>query len=70
MKQTHLETSSVGYDSLSGRVSSSLLQVPYADGIRPAATRGASRFPGTMRTSNTFYDYPNAILYDHNHRDG
>ena len=28
MKQIHLETTSVGHDSLSGRVSSSLLQVP------------------------------------------
>ena len=40
--------------TLSGRVSSSLF-CKFPDGIRPAATRGASRFPGTMRTINTFY---------------
>ena len=63
MKQTHLEPSFCSIWLSSGRVSSSLF-CKFPDGIRPAATRGASRFPGTM----IFYDYSNAILYDHNHR--
>ena len=67
MTQTHLETSSVEHDSfwkskLFSFASSmqmeldQLLHVEQVDSLE------------TMRTINTFYDYPSAILYDHNHR--